>query len=253
MSETREYTSVNRRGWDLIARSRPPQPASLFLGGGTTLDDFEVEALPDVAGLRMLHLGCASGNESLSWASRGARVIGVDVSEVAIGMAQELARTTGLDASFVAADIYDLPEDLGVFDIVYASAGVVCWLPDLDEWARVVTDRLTDGGTFLLCEHHPIWEILGVTDGAVHVTVDYFGRGVPTQQLYDEAKRPVGWTPEAELVSFTWPISDVVMSVVRAGLRLQQFSELPLPRLYEGLGEAAAWLPATYVIKATKN
>lgn len=253
MGETRDYTSRNRRGWDRIAPSRPTEPAEFFLRGGTTLEPMETEALPQVSGLRLLHLACASGNESLSWAARGASVVGVDISRVAIETANELARASRLDARFVAADIYDLPDDLGVFDVVYASWGVVCWLPDLDEWARIVSARLAEGGTFLLCEHHPVWEVLGVVEGAVQVTVDYFGRGTPTQQEYDDAKRPVGWTAEAELLSFTWPMSDVVMSLVAAGLRLQQFSEFPLPELYEGLGGAAGWMPATYMIKATKD
>lgn len=42
------------------------------------------------------------------------------------------------------------------------------------------------------------------------------------------------------------------MSLVDAGLRLDMFAEHPLPRLYAGLDRGAAWLPATYVIKATK-
>ncbi|MBA2716543.1 MAG: class I SAM-dependent methyltransferase [Propionibacteriales bacterium] len=253
MGETRDYTSRNRRGWDIIAPSRPPEPAEFFLRGGTTLEDMETDALPQVAGLRLLHLACASGNESLSWASRGASVVGVDISEVAVQTANTQAEATGLDARFVSADIYALPQDLGVFDVVYASWGVVCWLPDLAEWASIVSARLIEGGTLLLCEHHPVWEVLGVVEGAVQVTVDYFGRGTPTQQEYDDAKRPVGWTPDAELSSFAWPLSDVVMSLVAAGLRLEQFSEFPLPRMYDGLGSAASWLPATYLIKATKN
>lgn len=253
MPDARHYTGMNRTAWNLMAPSRPLPPAGFFENGGTTLEDIEIEALPDVNGLRLLHLACANGVDSLSWAARGASVVGVDISEAAIEIANSQALASTLDARFVAADLYDLPADLGPFDVVYSSWGVVCWLPDLAQWAGVITRCLKDGGLFLLCEHHPVWEVLAIANGTLQVTVDYFGRATPTWQEYDEAKRPVGWTSELEVASFTWPVSDVVMSLVDAGLRLTEFSEQPMPRLYEGLGSPARWLPATYLIKARKE
>lgn len=104
-----------------------------------------MEALPDVAGARMLHLACANGDDSLSWAARGATVVGVDISDVAIALANDSAAATGLDARFVAADVYDLPADVGDFDVVYASWGVTCWLPDLSTWGQIVAGLLRPG------------------------------------------------------------------------------------------------------------
>jgi SAM-dependent methyltransferase len=245
-------TRSNRISWNEIAPARPQQPPEFFQRGGSTLEDFEPGLLPDVAGKRLLHLACASGNESISWAFLGAIVTGVDISDVAIRSASALARETGADARFLAADMYAIPSALRDFDVIYASWGVVCWLPDLDEWAQMIADRLRPGGTFLLNEHHPIWEVLGVRrPGEVAVTVDYFGRNRPTVQTYDQAKRPTGSTPETSFDAFLWPVSDVVMSLMRAGLRIDEFFEAPAPEMYHGLGDAADRLPAVYVIKAT--
>lgn len=253
MDRTLAYTRSNRIAWNQIAPDRPAKPPEFFLDGGSTLEDFEPGLLPGIAGQQLLHLACANGVESLSWAGLGASVTGVDISEVAVETANSLARATGLDARFIAADLYDLPAELGEFDVIYSSWGVVCWLPDLDRWARIVVDHLRPGGTFLLCEHHPIWEVLGVRPGGVDVTVDYFGRGRPTTQPYDRAKRPVGWTPDAKFDAFLWPVSDVVMSLLRAGLEIAEFFEAPAPEMYDGLGEAASRVPAVYVVKATKT
>lgn len=253
MDRILSHTSANRISWNEIAPARPPQPPEFFLRGGSTLDDFEPGLLPDVSGKRMLHLACANGNDSVSWAFLGASVTGVDISEVAIRSATALAAETGADARFVAADMYQLPAHLRDFDVVYASAGVVCWLPDLDLWAQMIADRLRPGGTFLLIEHHPIWEVLGVRSDGVAVTVDYFGRGRPTVQTYDQAKRPTGSTPRTSFDAFLWPVSDVVMSLVHAGLRLDEFHEAPLPAMYQGLGEAAGRLPAIYVVRAIRQ
>ncbi|HEY6738616.1 MAG TPA: class I SAM-dependent methyltransferase, partial [Actinopolymorphaceae bacterium] len=248
------HTRANRISWNEIAPARPVPTPEFYLNGGSTLEDYEPDLLPDVAGRRMLHLACANGADSVSWAFLGASVTGVDISDVGIEAARSLARETGADARFVVADLFEMPEELRDFDVIYASAGVVCWLPDLDRWARMIAERLRPGGTFLLNEHHPIWEVLGVRrPGEVAVTVDYFGRSRPTAQTYDQAKRPVGSTPETEFDAFLWPVSDVVMSLVRAGLRIEEFFEAPFPDMYDGLGDAATRLPAVYVIRAERE
>ncbi len=253
MDKTLAYTAANGVSWDGIAAKRPPKPPAFFIDKGTTLDEVELALWPEVQDKRLLHLACAAGNESLSWAARGASVIGVDISKVAVDFAEQNARATGLDAQFVAADIYELPTSLGEFDLVYASWGVVCWLPDLNRWAQIVAAHLRHGGSFLLCEHHPIWEVLGVRgDGTVAVTVDYFGRSQASTDVYDQAKRPSGSTSKTVFSAFVWPVSDVVMSLSHAGLRIDEFIEMPDPDIYQGLGPAASRLPAVYFVKATK-
>ncbi|HEY3503464.1 MAG TPA: class I SAM-dependent methyltransferase [Actinocatenispora sp.] len=248
MDATRAYTGRNRDAWNQIAPRRTPEPAAFFAAGGSTLDECEATALGDVTGRRILHLQCASGNESLSWAARGARVVGVDISDVAIGLARERAAETGLSATFVVADVYDVPAELTGFDIVYASSGVVCWLPDLDRWARIVAGRLRPGGVFLLYEHHPVWEATAAAPGGLRAAVDYFGRGTPVSGL-DVSRRPGAAAPDTPLVSFLWPLGDVVTALVRAGLRLDLLAEHPEPRMY-GDGPTAGWLPAAYLVRA---
>jgi hypothetical protein len=105
-----------------------------------------------------------------------------------------------------------------------------------------------------MCDHHPVWEVLAVR-GNNHLAVagDYFGRSTPAS-TQDDAKRPVGVRGEADAPSFSsfvWPVSNVVMAFIRAGLRLDEFFEAQEPGIYEGLGDTASALPAYYVIKAT--
>ena len=50
----------------------------------------------------------------------------------------------------------DLPAELhGGFDLVFTSAGVLCWLPDLHAWARNLSACLKPGGRIYLREFHP--------------------------------------------------------------------------------------------------
>ncbi len=200
----------------------------------------------------MLHLACANGNDTLSLAAAGARVTGVDISAAGIEVASRRAAAAGLPASFLCADIYDLPAGLPAFDLVYMSGGGICWMPDLDRWAGVVAAALGPGGTAAVFEHHPLWEVLTAADGTLTAQFDYFARQPHSLAETDASKRPGGWLPEAELTSFVWPLADVIMSLLTAGLQLTHVSEHPVPAMYAGLGPRAGWLPASYAILASR-
>ena len=127
--------------------------------------DPEQTEVGDVTGKSLLHLQCHFGLDTLSWARLGAgHVTGVDFSEPAIAFARELAADTRLaDRSrFIVSDIYDLPGPLAgeTFDIVYTGGGALCWLPDLESWARIVAGFVKPGGIFYIYEVHPVlWAI----------------------------------------------------------------------------------------------
>ena len=255
LAALRAITAANRDSWNRIAPKREVEPASLFSGGGSTLEAYERELAGDVTGKRLLHLACSNGDEVLSWANLGADAIGADISDVAIGKARRKAADAGIHAEFHRADMFELPPDLTALDLIYLSWGAICWAPDLDALAGIIAQRLRPRGSALISDHHPLWEILTVR-GENHLTVtgDYFGRGTPRNSP-DAAKQPVGARGETETPSFAafvWPVSDVVMSLLRAELRLDAFFEAPEPAIYADLGAAAAHIPAYYAIKATK-
>lgn len=244
-------TEANRAGWNRIAHRRSGLPVERFRDGAICLEEFERDLAGDVTGRRVLQLACSFGDEVLSWANLGATAIGVDISDVAVDMARARAAEAGIAADFRRADMFDLPADLVELDLVYLSWGAICWVPDLSTFAGIVAARLRPGGALLMSDHHPAWEVLAVRgENILTVAGDYFGRARPNT-AQDDAKRPIGAVGEPPFASFVWPVSDVVMALVRAGLRLDEFLEGPAPDLYPGLGEAAA-LPAYYVVKATK-
>ncbi|MFG1990520.1 class I SAM-dependent methyltransferase [Actinoplanes sp. NPDC048988] len=250
------FAEGNRAGWNLIAPRRDGIAVERFRAGEVTLADFERELAGDVTGRRVVQLACSYGDEVLSWSILGAHAVGVDISDVAIDRARARAAAAGVAADFRRADMLDPPADLAGLDLIYLSWGAICWVPDLTAFARMVAARLRPGGAVLLCDHHPAWEVLAVREpGRLAVAGDYFGRGRPNRQQ-DDAKRPEGARGQAgapELSMFVWPVSDVVMALTGAGLRLDAFREAPEPALYAGLGDTAGALPAYYVIKASKH
>src|SRR3954453_11747173 len=183
MADLRDYTARNRRAWNEIAevRERKWPGAEFFAAGGSLLAEHARAVAGDVTGKTLLHLQCATGEDTLSWAVAGAVATGADISDAQIAIAARKAVEAGLAVHFVAADIYDLPLDLQAetFDIVYTGGGALVWLPDIARWAKVVAAALKPGGRLVLDEDHPVAQLFWVEDGNLTITTDYFGRGKP--------------------------------------------------------------------------
>src|SRR5260221_9878942 len=140
-----KWVETNRAWWD----ERVPSHAqsdfydmNAFRTGRDDIRPFEAEELGiDPDGIDLLHLQCHLGTDTLSWARRGARVVGLDFSEPAIESARTLAADIGLAdrAEFVRADVFDAVEALDgrTFDVVYTGIGALSWLPDVDTSAQV--------------------------------------------------------------------------------------------------------------------
>ena len=127
--------------------------------GRTSLNSIELDLLGDVKGKQILHLQCHFGQDSISLSRLGAKVTGMDLADKAIDAARQLSTKCATDTEFVLSDIYDLPNVLNKkYDIVYTSYGTIGWLPDLDQWAGVISHFLKPGGKFIFVEFHPfVW------------------------------------------------------------------------------------------------
>ena len=266
-----EHTEANRRHWD---EAVPFHIRSDFYGvaafkaGHTKLKPVELEELGDVRGKTLLHLQCHFGLDTLSWAREGAVVTGADFSHRAIEAARTLAIETGIDARFVASDIYALPDVLdGQFDIVFTSYGVLRWLPDITRWARVAAHFVRPGGTFYIVEFHPFAWVFDdepdVTD--LHVRYPYFQTGEPLR--FEIEGTYADRTAAVEnRVSYSWPhpLGDIVTALIDAGLRLEFLHEFPFSTFQfvpfmEKTGDHTVRLtkhdgcvPLLFSIKATK-
>ncbi|WUJ71850.1 class I SAM-dependent methyltransferase [Kribbella soli] len=226
--DDRERVERNRTAWDLRAGvhvSSEFYDVDGFRGGRSSLRRFEVEALGDVRGKRLLHLMCHFGLDTLSWARLGAEVTGVDFSGEAVAAARRLADEVGLPARFVQADVYDVADVLesASYDVVVATYGVLVWLPDLNEFARVVARMLRPGGVLFLAEFHPM---LSMVDGELRVRTSYFRTGAVDRRV---ASSYTGQEMK-EHVQTTWPwtVSGLVNALSGAGLRIERLDELPV-------------------------
>lgn len=106
--------------------------------------------LGDVVGKTVLDLGCGSGENLVPLASRGARVIGIDISQDLIALSRRRLSAYAVDASLRVGSAYATGLPAGSVDVVFSMA----LLHHLDlPSVRAEVDRiLCPGGLFIIRE-----------------------------------------------------------------------------------------------------
>lgn len=236
---------ANRLSWNRATRahnSHKENQAAFLRSGGSTLFPEELELLGSISEIRLVHLQCNAGQDTLSLALMGAEVTGVDISDEAISFARRLAHDSGVGADFVRADVYDwLAQYEGEpYDVLFSSYGALCWLSDLGTWARGVASVLRPGGRFVCVEFHPFSMVF---DEKFKIAYPYFADGEPLTWddgvgdyvgMAGTALAPSGFTEgETEYQNphpvheFQWAIAEVLQALIDAGLAIETIREYP--------------------------
>ncbi|AZQ43840.1 class I SAM-dependent methyltransferase [Nonlabens ponticola] len=219
---------INRQTWNDRTNAHYSSgfyDSSAFAKAKNSLNSYEINALGNVTGKSVLHLQCHFGQDSLSWAHKGATVTGVDFSETAINKARELSAELKIPAKFVSCNVFDTASHIDKkFDIVFTSYGVIGWLPDLKPWAQMIATMLKPGGTFYMVEFHPIAWMFDYLEKPAVMKYPYSNKEV----IYEEYSGSYAST-ESDLNSkeYTWnhPLSEVIQSLIDAGLTIELFAE----------------------------
>lgn len=224
-----KYFETNRKLWNAktpVHLKSDFYDMAKFRAGGDLLMPADLEALGDVSGKSLLHLQCHFGQDTLAWARRGAKVTGVDLSDVAIDTARSLTTELDLQARFICCNVYDLRAHLDEqFDIVYTTYGATPWLPDLEAWAQIVARFLKPGGTFFMAEFHPTYFMFNFDN--LNIEYSYFG----TEEPYEEETEGSYADHDADLrhTEYFWnhSIAETMQPLLNAGLQLLEFKEYP--------------------------
>lgn len=226
--DTTTWFEANRQAWNLRTEWHKHSEfydVAAWKQGKESLTPIELREVGDVAGKSLLHLQCHFGQDTLSWARRGATVTGCDLSDKAIDYARQLSAELNLPAQFVCCNVYDLPTHLeGQFDIVFTSYGTIGWLPDLKPWAKVVQHFLKPGGFFYIADFHPV--VWMMDDDFTFLKYPYHNAGViPTENTGSYAAKDV----EQHYTDYGWnhSLSEIINALLEEGLRLEFFNEYP--------------------------
>jgi SAM-dependent methyltransferase len=221
-----DYLEINRASWNNRLETHLNSAfydVAGFISGQTSLNPIELELLGDLRGKSILHLQCHFGQDTLSLARLGAEVVGVDLSDKAIESAEELAEKTGLSATFVCCNIYDLPLHLDrTFDIVFTSYGTITWLPDLSRWAELIARYLKPGGRFVFAEFHPVVWMFDLDFKKIEYS--YFNRG-PISETEEGTYADKTAQISQSYVTWNHSLGEVVGSLLHASLQVEGFKE----------------------------
>lgn len=144
--------------------------------------------------MRVLDVGCATGEVSqlvAGMVGETGEVVGVDTSSQMIEMAQQ--NNAGSNITYLQQDIYDLPENLGQFDVIVGRR-VLMYLPDPERALQLLIQHLKPNGIIAFQEsdainggtggdnvpHHQeaiqrVWKTVQAEGGDIHIG----------QKLYD--------------------------------------------------------------------
>ncbi|PKG49723.1 class I SAM-dependent methyltransferase [Olleya sp. 1-3] len=259
------YFEINKATWNTKVKVHATSEfynMDAFKKGETSLKSYELNALCDVNGKSLLHLQCHFGQDTLSWSRLGAKCVGVDLSDVGIALAKQLNQELDLDANFICCNVLDTSKYVkATFDIVYASYGVIGWLPDLKPWGQMIADRLNVGGSFYMVEFHPIIWMFDYLKSKPVITYGY----MQDDAIYEEYEGTYADTT-SKMISkeYGWNhgLSEVINALTTAGLHIEflnEHNESPyniLPDLVET--ESGKYVtkdklfPLVFEIKATK-
>ena len=220
------YIEINKAAWNIRTEQHFNSEfydVAGFLAGKTSLKSIELNLLGDVSGLKILHLQCHFGQDSLSLARMGAQVTGLDLSDLSIEKARELNIKLGLDATFVCCNVYDAPQFIDEkFDIVFTSYGTIGWLPDLNRWASVIAHFLKPNGRFVFAEFHPVVWMMDYQFEKIGYS--YFNTTSIMEEntgTYTDAKTEIKFTD----VSWNHSLGEVMTALIQHNIEIQSFEE----------------------------
>lgn len=192
----------------------------------------ELRLLGDVAGQRILELGCGGGQCSIAFARQGALAAGIDLSDEQIAFARRLATQHGVSVAFEQGDAVDLARfGPASFDIVF-SAYALHYVPDMERCLDEVSRVLAAGGLLVFSLDHPFRELFWdeeADEDSLLAVRPYWRRGAVEWQ----------WSGGGPAMrSFHRTIGDWVDLLHAAGLPVQRILE-PEPQMDQA--EQISW------------
>jgi len=218
-----EHEARNRDFWDGQSDEyQKEHGAQLAVHGAAwgiwQIPEDEVHALGSVAGQDVIELGCGAAQWSIALARRGARPVGVDLSETQLAHARRLMTEAGVEFPLIHASAEAVPLRDAGFDVAFCDHGAFTFADPyrtVPEAARL----LRDGGLLAFNMTTPLVELCWPPEAdevTERLSIDYFGlHQVPTDG--------------ADQVEFNLPYGEWIRLFRSNGLAVEDLIELRPP------------------------
>jgi SAM-dependent methyltransferase len=224
MEQLPDYVRRNRQAWDASAAEyedigRRAWQAEASWGIWSVLDE-ELHVLPEnVVGMDAIELGCGTAYVSAWLARRGARPVGIDISEAQLRSARSFQRAFGLEFPLWHGNAEEIPAPDESFDLVISEYGASIWC-DPYRWIPEASRVLRPGG-----------ELIFLVNGVIAVLTFPDDPDAPAG---NRLLRPyfglhrLEWSGE-EGVNFHLPHGEMIALLRRCGLVVEQLIEVRPP------------------------
>jgi len=247
---------ANRREWDGYADEYQAAHGEFlrdvgFLWCPEGLDEETAGVLGDVAGRDVLEVGCGAAQCARWLVTRGARAVGLDLSERQLQHARRIDDSSGVRVPVVAGTATALPFRDASYDVVFSAFGALQFVQDAGRAVDEMTRVLRPGGRLAFSITHPVrWTMPDdpTSEGLV-VNQSYWDR-TPYVEEDDDGR--------ATYVEHHRTLGDWVGLLAGAGLRLTSLLEPEWPeghdRVWGGWGpERGRLIPGTAILAATRD
>ncbi|MDT0276952.1 class I SAM-dependent methyltransferase [Blastococcus goldschmidtiae] len=218
-----ESARANRRWWDAAAPAYLAEHGTDlgdadFLWCPEGLREADAGLLGEVAGRRVVEIGCGSAPCARWLARQGAHVVALDLSGGMLARAADLNRATGTAVPLLQGDAGRLPLATASMDLACSAYGGLPFVADARAVLAEVARVLRPGGRFVASVNHPMrWPFPDSPDPEdLQITSSYFDRQPYVET--DGAGRTV-------YVEHHRTVGDWVRAVVGAGLVLGDLVE----------------------------
>jgi SAM-dependent methyltransferase len=234
-----ESVDANRLWWDADADTYLAEHGDFLKDVGFRwcpegLEEQTAGLLGDLAGRRVLEVGCGSAPCSRWLAAQGARPVAFDLSAGMLRHARVAGDRSGVHVPLIQAEAERLPFTDGAFDLACSAFGAVPFVADSGRVMAEVARVLRPGGRWVFSVTHPMRWIFpdDPGPGGLVAGTPYFDR-TPYVEVDDGGR--------ATYVEHHRTLGDRIREIVGAGLVLTDLIEPEWPEGHDR--EWGQWSP----------
>ena len=219
-----DHVRENKASWEAEAANYV-EPARRNWGtdeitwGIYDVREADVGSLPDVGGMDVVELGCGTAYFSAWLARRGARPVGVDITENQLATARAMQAEHRLEFPLIQASAEDVPLADGCADLVLSEYGASLWCKP-EAWVAEAARLLRPGGHLVFLTNSVLVALTAPADGGPNVDRLLRGQREISQMRYEDD----------DSVEFHLAHGDWIALLARNGFTVTALHELYAPK-----------------------
>ncbi len=180
----------------------------------------KLKLMGDLMNKNVLEIGCGGAQCGIVFAKKGAKVIGIDISEEQLKYAKELARKNKVKVNLLQGDMENLKQIKSRSQDIVFSSWALFYVENLTKCFKEVHRVLKKKGIFVFSTAHPFWRCLGKESLKVK------------RNYWDDSGKFSERHKKGIFVSYRQNLSEITEALFNSGLMIERILE-PDSRKYK--------------------